>query len=157
MYYYFSIDAALLQNVINVSVDNTSFAIKYTTVNCLQNSKDYYVQMIYNSITSTMSYVPSTTASFILSSLQPSTTVYYTLQVFNTANVPVSSSIVSSVVLSSILLTTCTVTSTFSTSKAILYNNNFNLGTATTIYSTITVSNNTTCTNGKLMNNYLQQ
>ena len=47
-----------------------------------------------------MSYVPSTTASFILTSLQPSsTTVYYTLQVIGSSNA-VSSSFTSSVQLS---------------------------------------------------------
>ena len=98
---------------------NTSFTIQYTTVDCLTNSQNYYVQLIYSNTTSTMSYVPSTTASFILTSLQPSsTTVYYTLQVFNTANIPVSNFIVRSFILSSILLTT--VTSTVS-SNTIVY------------------------------------
>ena len=95
----------MLQYVSNVNVTNTSFAVQYTTVDCLEDSEDYYVQLIYSNYsvnaTSTMSYVSNTTASFILTSLQPSsTTVYYTLQVFNTANVPVSNSIVSSLELS---------------------------------------------------------
>ena len=99
----------MLQYVSNFTVTNTSFTIQYTTVDCLENSENYYVQLIYSNTTSTMSYVPSTTDSFILTSLQPSsTTVYYTLQVFNTANVPVSNSIVSSVVLT--LLTTSSTT-----------------------------------------------
>ena len=76
----------------------------------MKDYKDYYVQLIYSNTTSTMSYVPSTTASFILTSLQPSsTTVYYTLQVFNTANVPVSNSIVSSVVLTSMTTSSTTL------------------------------------------------
>ena len=97
----------MLQNVSNVNVTNTSFTVQYTTVDCLENSEDYYVQLIYSNTTSTMSYVPSTTASFVL---QPSsTTVYYTLQVFNTANVPVSSSIASSVVLTSMTTSSTTL------------------------------------------------
>ena len=103
----------MLQNVSNVNVTNTSFTVQYTTVKCLEKSENYYVQLIYSSVTSTMSYVPSTTASFILTSLQPSsTTVYYTLQVFNTANVPVSSFIVISVALTSMATSSTTTLET---------------------------------------------
>ena len=113
----------MLQYVSNVNVYDTSFTIQYTTVDCLRNSEDYYVQLIYSNTTTTMSYVPSTTASFILTSLQPSsTTVYYTLQVFNTANIPVSNSIVTSVVLtSSITLRTAILTTT--SGKLLYYTN----------------------------------
>ena len=105
----------------DVSVTDTNLTVQYTTVDCLENSEDYYVQLIYTNYsidpicylltrvntTSTMSYVPSTTASFILTSLQPSsTTVYYTLQVFNTENIPVSDPIVSSVILTSVTTST---------------------------------------------------
>ena len=102
---------------------NTNFAIQYTTVDCLEDSEDYHVQLIYTNYsvnaTSTISYVPSTTASFILTSLQPSsTTVYYTLQVFNTANVPVSNSIVISVVLSSMTTSATTLETTILTATS---------------------------------------
>ena len=85
------LDVRWLQNVNSKNVDITHLQaeVVFTTAVCVEQD-DLNILIVYNNntaniiATATKSYVANTTDSFILSSLQPSATIYYTLQVIDT-------------------------------------------------------------------------
>ena len=87
--------------------------MEYTTAVCVV-LVDLNVQLTYNNdteniaVTTIKAYVPNTTDSLIMSSLQPSATIHYTLQVVDSNNITIGSITTGTFVITSSLLPSMT-------------------------------------------------
>ena len=110
---HYYVDVKWLQDVDLTSIDVTTCTlkakVKYTTTVCVERV-NLTVQLLYdiNNVKHIMTkpYMVNTTDSFILSLLQPNSTISYTVQVINTAGNIVGSATTSSFMLPSIMSST---------------------------------------------------
>ena len=104
---WFTLDARWLTNV---TLKNGNIVkVEYTTAMCVV-PVNLTVQLTYNNdtkntiVTTTKAYMANTTDSLIMSSLQPSATVHYTLIVVNSNNITIGSTTTGTFVITSSLL-----------------------------------------------------